>query len=129
MKTLPVIVSIGTKKKGSNKSATMLNADKNNKIDLMNRASRHPHRRNNCPVTIIAGAFATLLTPLAAADSAKLQWNGNGHYYQRFDEEDITWLAAETRCEDLNGYLATITSADEQGFRNDSLTSYSFLIE
>lgn len=37
----------------------------------------------------------------------------NGHKYQYF-EEGISWYEAEERCENLGGYLVTITSEEEQ---------------
>ncbi|MCD8314409.1 MAG: GDSL-type esterase/lipase family protein [Firmicutes bacterium] len=39
----------------------------------------------------------------------------NGHYYSVFDD-DVTWTEAEALCESLGGYLATITSEEEQEF-------------
>lgn len=41
----------------------------------------------------------------------------NGHYYYLYDLEDImTWDEAEAYCEQQNGYLATITSQEENDF-------------
>lgn len=39
----------------------------------------------------------------------------DGHFYQRFDK-GMTWQEAKAYCEDLGGYLVTITSAEEQAF-------------
>ncbi|MCD8004031.1 MAG: hypothetical protein LUG88_09030 [Clostridia bacterium] len=39
----------------------------------------------------------------------------NGHYYCVFDD-NVTWTEAEALCESLGGYLATITSEEEQEF-------------
>lgn len=39
----------------------------------------------------------------------------NGHAYQRYDE-GMTWTEAKAYCESLGGYLACITSAEEQAF-------------
>lgn len=44
-----------------------------------------------------------------------LYWNG--HYYNLYDLDDVKgWTAAEAFCENLGGYLATITSAKEDAF-------------
>jgi Lectin C-type domain len=67
----------------------------------------------------IGVALAGLLLANASwADSPKIQWNGNSHYYKRFDEliTYITWNTARFKCEALKGHLATITSADEEAF-------------
>lgn len=63
-----------------------------------------------------AALVGVLLAANAHADSAKLMWSGNGHYYQRFDLKSVSWASSKYRCGSLGGHLATITSADEQGF-------------
>ncbi len=57
-----------------------------------------------------------LLAAAAHADSAKLMWSGNGHYYQRFDLRNVSWASSKSRCESLGGHLASITSVNEDGF-------------
>lgn len=57
-----------------------------------------------------------LLTTSSWANSAKVIWNKNSHYFQRFDDEGISWPAAKYKCESLKGHLATPTSVNEQGF-------------
>ena len=43
--------------------------------------------------------------------------NWNGHYYKLYDLDDVSgWTASEAFCENLGGYLATITSAEEDAF-------------
>ena len=50
-----------------------------------------------------------------AAPASAVSWNG--HSYQIFDLDEITtWPAAKAYCESLGGYLATITSAEEDSF-------------
>jgi len=39
----------------------------------------------------------------------------NGHYYERIDNQ-MTWSEAKTYCQSKGGYLATITSQDENDF-------------
>lgn len=58
-------------------------------------------------VTLCLSLFP--LTALAAADTVDF----NGHRYQRI-EQGMTWKEAKAYCESLGGYLATITSAEEQ---------------
>lgn len=69
-------------------------------------------------LSYIGAALAGLmLANTAWADSARLLWNINGHYYQRFNKtSEIAWVTAKTNCESLNGHLATITSPGEQDF-------------
>jgi hypothetical protein len=63
-----------------------------------------------------AALVGVLLAANAQADSAKLMWSGNGHYYQRFDLKAASWAVGKYKCEAIGGHLATITSVDEQGF-------------
>jgi putative hemolysin len=42
-------------------------------------------------------------------------YSENGHSYQMFDRR-TTWSRAKKYCEEKGGYLATITSSDEQEF-------------
>jgi len=57
-----------------------------------------------------------IYTPMAnGVPGEAVSWNG--HYYQLFDLDDVTtWESAEAYCESLGGYLATITSAEEDAF-------------
>jgi len=66
------------------------------------------------------------------ADSNKTKWNGNGHFYQRFDRA-FTWSESKAYCESLSAHLATITSAGENTFIHSNLlpknsTSYYYHI-
>ena len=67
---------------------------------------------------LLALVMALALAPTAAlADSASGEYSAfNGHYYQVFEPDSITWEEAKQRCEQMGGYLATITSAEEQAF-------------
>lgn len=40
----------------------------------------------------------------------------NGHYYKVFLDVNVTWNTAKTRCEEMGGHLAVITSREEQSF-------------
>lgn len=42
--------------------------------------------------------------------------SGNNHCYIRIDQADMSFYEARRACENLGGYLATITSPDEQDF-------------
>lgn len=55
------------------------------------------------------------LCGLSYADSEKVQFPDNGHFYQRIDSP-LPWDGATYKCESLGGYLATITSSNENGF-------------
>jgi Lectin C-type domain len=78
---------------------------------------KKPH---NTGLLYIGAALAgSLLTnPGWAADS--IPWSigtkHNNHSYQIFDLPQVSWLAAQSKCDSLGGYLATITSQEEQGF-------------
>jgi hypothetical protein len=68
--------------------------------------------------SILGTALAGLVLANAtqAADSAKLFWAVNSHYYQRFEHGNMVWADAKKACEGLSAHLATITSANEQVF-------------
>ncbi len=59
-------------------------------------------------------SLSAAFTP-AHADSNKLRWDGNKHFYQRF-ERDYTYDQAKTYCENQSAHLATITSEQENLF-------------
>ncbi|MBF0337229.1 MAG: VCBS repeat-containing protein [Nitrospirae bacterium] len=59
---------------------------------------------------------------VATADSEKVVNPANNHTYQRIDTQ-MTWADAKANCEKLGGYLATITSTDENKFLIDNLFS------
>ncbi len=58
------------------------------------------------------------------ADSPRMQNPENDHWYQRFDTS-MSWHAAKAFCEDIGGYLATITSQEENDFVYNNLGSNS----
>lgn len=53
-------------------------------------------------------------------DSPKVRYPDNGHFYQRIDTA-MAWDQAKAYCEGRGGYLATATSAEEDGFLLGSL--------
>ena len=61
-----------------------------------------------------------LVVGTAQADSGKLVNQSNSHAYQRFDHK-MPWYMARDTCANLGGYLATVTSLDEQNwiYNND----------
>lgn len=66
---------------------------------------------------IVAVACGALFSSgLYAANSARLFWEVNGHYYQRFEQGLITWDNAKKACESKSAHLATITNQQEQNF-------------
>ena len=58
------------------------------------------------------------------ADSLRIQWNTNKHFYQRFDQE-VTWANAKKNCETKGAHLVTITSDAERGFIYNSVSNSS----
>jgi len=52
----------------------------------------------------------------AHADTARIRWNVNKHYYQDFWDEPLTWATAKSRCQSKGAHLATITSEAEDAF-------------
>lgn len=70
----------------------------------------------------VSGAALFVLAAPAQADSQRIQWNNNGHFYQRFDQA-VTWAIAKNKCETQGANLATITSVAENSFVYNSLNS------
>lgn len=61
------------------------------------------------------GLVSCLLATAAFPDSGVRENPANGHRYQRIDEL-LVWQDAKLYCEDLGGYLTSITSEDENDF-------------
>ena len=60
--------------------------------------------------------YSKKITVLKAVDDQKpIVWRNNNHSYRRF-EYTLTWQDAKTYCEAQSGYLATITSKEENDF-------------
>ncbi len=53
-----------------------------------------------------------LFNDFAFADSILIHNPDNNHFYQRIDTR-MSWFVAKDYCNDLGGYLATITSQHE----------------
>ncbi len=68
-------------------------------------------------VLALAMVLSMMVVPVSAedADIPDDAVSYGGHYYKIYTDS-VTWTEAEARCEALGGYLATITSADEQAF-------------
>lgn len=65
-------------------------------------------------------AALAMLPLVASADP--IIWGGNGHGYEAFGVEGgITWEDAKAAAEAMGGYLATITSEEENDFISDVL--------
>ncbi len=73
----------------------------------------------NLTGALIALAAVTFSAGVSA-DSNKLLWTTNGHYYQRF-ERVFTYDQSKAYCESLSGHLATITSDQEMVFIGQNL--------
>jgi hypothetical protein len=61
---------------------------------------------------------ATVVLSTTVAYAAPIQWSGNGHWYQAVlaPSGNITWNDARAAATAAGGYLATITSANENSF-------------
>ena len=72
-----------------------------------------------------SGAAASASKPAAAASAASsdstVVFAGNGHKYEVIDKS-MNWTKAKEDCEKRGGYLATITSSEEQEFIEDLLS-------
>ena len=66
-------------------------------------------------LAVVLVVLAVLLS--ASAGAALVQWSGNEHWYEaRSTPGGIDWETASTLCAAEGGYLATITSAEENAF-------------
>jgi hypothetical protein len=74
--------------------------------------------RTNLIIAISLFLVVLFCSPIYA-DSFILENPDNFHWYQRFDIQK-TWHDAKTYCENLGGYLATLTSAEENQFAYDN---------
>jgi len=66
--------------------------------------------------TLLLGIFLVFVLNLPTVEaSSRIVWENNSHSYQRI-ENALTWPEANTYCELQSGYLATITSKEENDF-------------
>lgn len=61
-------------------------------------------------------AAALLFSLVSTMSFAQSVWSGNGHSYEAVYAPGLTWAQAQAACEARGGYLATITSSDEDAF-------------
>lgn len=75
----------------------------------------HPFlTRCHLPIVLTAVAWAACASP---EPSAAVQWDANGHYYEVVSvPAGLTWDAARAAAVARGGYLATITSREENDF-------------
>lgn len=73
----------------------------------------------------VFGLATLVCSPLVLADSAKVKWSENGHYYQQISKYGTTWFGAKTDCQAKGGHLATLTSAPEQAFIIENMLTSS----
>lgn len=57
-----------------------------------------------------------LLMSAGAASAAPVQWAGNGHWYEIVSAPNMTWADASAAAQAAGGYLATLTSQEENDF-------------
>lgn len=71
--------------------------------------------------TVIVTALLVSVMSAGAAFAAPIEWSVNGHLYELVTLNGASWhLAVQTSAE-RGGYLATITSAEEQAFLHANL--------
>lgn len=70
--------------------------------------------------SVFFGISLSALIPIAQADSQRLQWDSNKHFYQRFDQ-GLTWQMAQAACKSKGAHLVTITSDSERDFINNNV--------
>jgi hypothetical protein len=81
---------------------------------------------------LMLGGFAgMLLGGPAQSEASVVQWSENGHYYDFVRAPGITWTDANAAAQsatydELTGYLATITSAEENDFIYGAFSSQNF---
>jgi len=70
-------------------------------------------------LSLIVSGLATLLISGTHVCATPVQWSGNNHWYEPVLEEPgvrIGWQAAQADAISRRGYLATVTSAEENQF-------------
>lgn len=75
-------------------------------------------------ITLGTGILTVLGSLSATADS--IQWSGNGHSYQAFLVDSISWADANAAAVAKGGYLATLTSAEENQWVYDNIVAPIF---
>lgn len=67
---------------------------------------------------LVFGLWFVFVTTMCEADL--IEWSvsdgGNDHFYEGVTTGGITWTAAKAEAEAMGGYLATITSMEEEAF-------------
>ena len=70
-------------------------------------------------------AVAVGLTVSSQVGATLMQFPANGHFYEIIEPGPINWTDARDAAATRGGYLATLTSADENTFVWDLLTDYN----
>lgn len=78
-----------------------------------------------CMLTVLIILSLVNITALAKSEvNLEDIYEFNGHYYKIVMEFDNTWVDAKEKCEKAGGYLACITSLEEQSFIEKINTDY-----
>jgi Lectin C-type domain len=75
-----------------------------------------PNNKNLLSSLLVSGLTLLGSASTVQADSLRVRWIGNGHFYQLFDTKPLTWFDAQTTCKSKGAHLATITSIAENSF-------------
>lgn len=79
--------------------------------------------------TLMAAGLVVLGLGVVSANAAPVQFSGNGHYYDLIfpaNGGSLTWTEAKLASEAQGGYLATVTSAEENNFLGTNFASQLF---
>lgn len=83
-------------------------------------SSRNRNARKSTPQKKwVCSGVAALLAAAAASHAQPVQWSGNGHWYEIIVTPDVNWGTARDAAAIRGGYLATITSQEENDFLFD----------
>lgn len=74
------------------------------------------NRLSTVSLSLAISLLTTTISLPANADSSRIKWDANGHFYQLFEGSPVTWSDAKTTCEGMSAHLVSITSEQEQGF-------------
>jgi len=68
------------------------------------------------PLAFMGAAVLLTISVAVPAAAQPVRWSGNGHRYERVDDDTLTWEQARQAAVARGGYLVTITSKEENEF-------------
>lgn len=77
--------------------------------------------------TVIKWGIGVIASAACASSiGGALQWSDNGHWYEAFLADSISWAQASAAATAKGGYLATLTTAAENQWVYDSIVAPTF---